>query len=313
MNDENIRIEGQGEELPQARYEGPDYAIRGTAADGQVLAFAVSTARMVEEARRRHHTKPVVTAALGRCMSAVSMMSLQLKGKDEEISIQIKGSGPIGGISVVANGEGDVRGYAEVPDVELPLNKKGKLDVAEALGIGVMSIVKDLGLKEPYVGSTHLVTSEIAEDLAYYFTASEQIPSAVALGVLVNPDESVWTSGGYMLQLPPGASDEVAEMLQERCQNFPQLTTFLAEGHTPEEVLEALLEGLDLQIMAKIPVQFKCNCNKDRVERALISIGEKDLQSLIDEGKDVDMNCHYCGQAYHFTIDEVKELLKKAR
>ena len=309
MSEENM----QEEIMEKGRYEGPDYAIRGTAADGQVLAFAVSTARMVEEAHDRHGTSPVITAALGRLLSAVSMMSLQLKGEEEEISIQIKGSGPVGGLSVVANGAGDVRGYAEVPDVDLPLNAKGKLDVASALGIGVMSIVKDLGLKEPYVGSTHLVTSEIAEDLAYYYTASEQIPSAVALGVLVNPDGSVWTSGGYMLQLLPGASDEVAEMLQNRCQNFPQLTTFLAEGHTPDEVLEELLEGLDFQVMAKAPVRFQCNCNKDRVERALISIGEKDLQSLIDEGKDVDMNCHYCGKTYHFTIDEVKELLKKAR
>ncbi len=290
-----------------------DYVIRGTACDGQVLAFAATTSHMVEEARRRHHTKPVVTAALGRTMTAAAMMGLQLKQDSEDISIQIKGSGPIGGISAVSDGAGNVRGYAENPDVELPLNKKGKLDVAEAIGIGVMSIVKDLGLKEPYVGSTHLVTSEIAEDLAYYFTASEQVPSAVALGVLVNPDESVWTSGGYILQLLPGATDEVAEMLQERCTSFPQLTTYLAEGHTPEEVLNSLLEGLDFELMARVPVRFKCNCTRDRVERALISIGEKDLVSLIEEGEDVDMTCHYCGQGYHFTIDEVKQMLEKAR
>lgn len=296
---------------PQSELE--DYVVRGTAADGQVLAFAATTSHLVDEARRRHKTKPVVTAALGRTMTAAAMMSLQLKGEHEDISIQVKGSGPIGGISAVADGSGNLRGYAEVSDVELPLNAKGKLDVAGAVGIGVMSIVKDLGLKEPYVGSTHLVTSEIAEDLAYYFTASEQVPSAVALGVLVNPDESVWTSGGYILQLLPGASDEVAELLQERCTSFPQLTTYLAEGHSPEEVLQALLEGLNPELMAKVPVRFKCNCDRDRVERALISIGEKDLVSLIEEGEDVEMNCHYCGQSYRFTIEEVKELLQRAR
>ena len=296
---------------PQSELE--DYVVRGTAADGQVLAFAATTSHLVDEARRRHKTKPVVTAALGRTMTAAAMMSLQLKGEHEDISIQVKGSGPIGGISAVADGSGNLRGYAEVSDVELPLNAKGKLDVAGAVGIGVMSIVKDLGLKEPYVGSTHLVTSEIAEDLAYYFTASEQVPSAVALGVLVNPDESVWTSGGYILQLLPGASDEVAELLQERCTSFPQLTTYLAEGHSPEEVLQALLEGLNPELMAKVPVRFKCNCDRDRVERALIIIGEKDLVSLIEEGEDVEMNCHYCGQSYRFTIEEVKELLQRAR
>ncbi|MBO6159533.1 MAG: Hsp33 family molecular chaperone HslO [Firmicutes bacterium] len=290
-----------------------DRVIRGVAAGGQVLAFAAVTTDMVEEARLRHGLSPVMSAALGRTMTAAAMMGLQLKSAEEEISIQIKGNGPAGGVYAVCNGEGHVRGYVDVPRVDLPLNAKGKLDVARAIGIGVLSIVKDLGLKEPYVGSTHLVTSEIAEDLAYYFTVSEQVPSAVALGVLVHPDESIWTSGGYMIQLLPGASDEVAELLQQRCQAFPQLTTYLAQDHTPEEVLSTLLDGMDFELLQTLPVSFKCNCDKDRVERALISIGAKDLQSLIDENEPVEMTCHYCNRKYNFTIDEVKELLKKAK
>lgn len=288
-----------------------DYVLRGTAADGQILAFAAVTSEMVEEARRRHGTSPVASAALGRTMTAAAMMACQLKNAKEELTIQIEGSGPLERIIVTANGAGDVRGYVKQPRVDLPLNAKGKLDVAEAVGLGVMSITKDLGLREPYVGSTHLVSSEIAEDLAYYFTASEQIPSAVALGVMVNKDESVWTAGGYIFQMMPGASDEIAEKLQNKVTSFPSISKYLAEGHTPEELLEDMLGEFDYHTLDKVDVRFQCNCTRDRVSSALMSIGEKDLKELIEEGETIEMSCHFCNEKYYFSVEEMQKMLAK--
>jgi len=288
-----------------------DYVIRGTAADGQILAFACTTREMTEEARVRHGLSNVATAALGRAMAGVAMMGAQLKDEGETISIQIQGNGPLQGLAAVSDGAGHVRGYVENPDVQLPLREDGKLDVARAVGLGVMNVVKDLGLREPYIGSTHLVSSEIAEDLAYYYAASEQVPCAVALGVLLYPDLTVWQAGGYMIQLLPGCSEETAILLEERVKAFPQLTTFLAEGHTPEEVLQSILGDMGLEIMARQPVCFKCNCNRERVGAALMSIGKKDLQSLIDEGEPVEMSCHMCGEKYQFSIDEMKNMMTK--
>ena len=288
-----------------------DYVLRGTAADGQILAFAAVTSEMVDEARRRHGTTPVATAALGRTMTASAMMACQLKGAKESLTIQIEGSGPIGKIITIADGTGAVRGYVKEPNVDLPLNSKGKLDVAEAVGIGVMSITKDLGLREPYVGSTHLISSEIAEDLAYYFTASEQIPSAVALGVLVNKDQSVWTAGGYIFQMMPGASDEIAEKLQNKVVSFGSISKYLAEGHTPEELLEDMLGEFDYHTLDKVDVRFECNCTRDRVSSALMSIGEKDLTELIEEGESIEMSCHFCNEKYNFSVEEMKEMLEK--
>lgn len=285
-----------------------DYVIRGTAAGGQILAFAADTTALTEEARRRHGTTPTATAALGRTLTAAVMMGCQLKNEAETLTIQIEGAGPIGKVTAIADGIGRVRGYVNNPSVELPLNEKGKLDVAGAVGIGVMSITKDLGLKEPYTGSTHLVTSEIAEDLAYYFTVSEQIPSAVSLGVMVNKDGSVWTAGGFILQMMPGASDETAEKLQERVLAFPRVTEYLAEGHTPEELLKELLGDMDLVIMEKKDTEFRCNCSRERVSAALISIGAEELQELIDSNEPIEMGCHFCNEKYVFTPDEMKSL-----
>ena len=285
-----------------------DYVIRGTAADGQVLAFACDTTEMVEETHRRHQTTNTATAAIGRTMSAAAMMAAGLKEEHESITINIEGDGPIGRVIAQATGAGCVRGYVDHPEVDLPLNKKGKLDVGGAIGLGVMSIEKDLGLKEPYIGSTHLVSSEIAEDLAYYFTVSEQIPSAVSLGVLANEDGSVWKSGGYIIQLLPGASEEIADELQKRVEAFPQLTHFLAEGHTPEEVLETLLEGMGYETLGKVDMRFQCFCNKHKVEGALVSIGKEDLDSLIADGKTIEMTCHFCNEKYYFTVPELKAL-----
>ncbi|MBR2262966.1 MAG: Hsp33 family molecular chaperone HslO [Firmicutes bacterium] len=290
-----------------------DYMIRATAADGQIAAYAAVTTQTVEEARRRHGTSPVITAALGRTMTAAALMGWQLKDENESITIQIDGNGPVERIVAVSNCNGEVKGYVHHPDVDLPLNDKGKLDVGGAVGLGVMSIIKDIGLKEPYIGRTHLVSSEIAEDLAYYFTTSEQVPSAVALGVLVRKDQTVWTAGGFILQMMPGASDETAEALQEIVSNFMPVTEYFAMEHTPEELLDVLLSDFGYHILDKKEICFHCDCNKDRVSRALLSVGEAELQQMIDEGETIEMSCHYCGDKYYFTVEEMKALLAQGK
>ncbi len=289
-----------------------DYVLRGMAANGQILCFAADTSELTEDARLRHQMKPLASVALGRTMAAAAMMACQLKKSEEMLTIQIEGNGPIEKIEVIADGAGRVRGYVNKPELEMPLNSKGKLDVAGALGIGVMSITKDLGLKDPYTGSTHLITSEIAEDLAYYFTVSEQLPSAVALGALVNKDESIWAAGGYILQMMPGALDETAEKLQERVLAFPSVTEYLAQGHTPEELLQDLLGDMGLVLTDKKEVNFSCSCNHEKVSAALLSIGAKDLQELIDEGEPVEMGCHFCNEKYVFSLEDLKELHQAA-
>ena len=290
-----------------------DYMIRATAADGQILAFAAVTSEMVEEARRRHHMSPVASAALGRTMTAAAMMGWQLKTKTDTLTIQVDGDGPLERIVAVANNQGEIKGYVHHPEVELPLNAKGKLDVGGAVGLGVMSIIHDIGMKEPYIGRTHLVSSEIAEDLAYYYTASEQIPSAVSLGVLVRKDQSIWTSGGFILQMMPGASDETAEALQEIVTDFMPVTEYLAMGHTPEELLDVLLSDFGYHILEKQEIRFHCDCDRDRVTRALLSVGREELESMIEEGEPIEMSCHYCGEKYIFQIDEIKKLLEEAQ
>lgn len=286
-----------------------DSMVRATAAEGEILAFAACTADLVEEARQRHGMTPVVSAALGRTMTAAAMMGWQMKGEKDLLTIQIEGSGPIGGLVAIADSKGNVKGYANNPQVDLPLNSKGKLDVATAVGIGVMSVIRDIGLKEPYTGQTHLVTSEIAEDLAYYFTASEQVPSAVSLGVLVNRDQSIWTAGGFILQMMPGAKDETAQQLQDKVSAFMPVTEYLAAGHTPVELMHDLLGEFGVEILETHPVGFQCNCTRERVEKALVSIGRQELSQLIEEGEPVEMRCHYCNEAYQFTIEELKELV----
>ena len=287
-----------------------DYMLRATAANGQILAFACTTRETVEEARRRHETSPVVTAALGRCMTAAAMMGWQMKGEKDRLTLRVDGNGPIERINVEANPFGEICGSVNNPWVDLPLNAKGKLDVAKAVGIGVMSIIKDIGLREPYCGQTHLITSEIAEDLAYYFTASEQIPSAVSLGVLVDRDYTVKCAGGFIFQMMPGASDEVAEQLQNKVIAFPSVTKYYAEGHTPEELLEELLGDMGLLINEKHEIRFQCNCSRETVTRALISIGENDLRDLAND-EETTLRCSKCNEAYTFTQAEMLELADK--
>lgn len=290
-----------------------DYMIRTTAANAQIRAFAATTKDLVDTARTTHQTSPVITAALGRLLTGGVMMGAMLKGDDDLLTLQISCDGPLKGMTVTADSKGQVKGYALEPQVMLPPSRAGKLDVGGAVGNGVLRVIKDMGLKEPYVGQTDLQSGEIAEDLTYYFATSEQVPSSVGLGVLMEKDNTVKQAGGFIIQLMPFTEDEVIDRLEENLKKFSSVTTVLDEGKTPEEMLEMLLCGLDVIVTEKIPVSFQCNCSKKRVEKALISIGKKELQEMIEEGKEIEVNCHFCNTAYHFTVEELKELLKSSK
>lgn len=289
-----------------------DYIVRATAADGQIRAFAATTRDLVETARSAHNTSPVATAALGRLLTAGAMMGIMMKGEDDLLTLRVEGDGPIGGLLVTADSRGDVKGYAFHPDVMLPPNEKGKLDVGGALGIGVLSVIRDIGLKEPYVGQTILVSGEIAEDLTYYYATSEQVPSSVALGVLMNKENTVRQAGGFIIQLLPGASDEMIDKLEARLGEIAPITALLDQGKTPEEILNDLLGDFGLEILDRIPTRFHCDCEKSRVARAIISIGKKEISDMIEEGKPIEVSCHFCNRIYTFTVDELKEMLERA-
>ena len=290
-----------------------DYIVRGTAANGQIRCFAITSRNLVEEARSRHQTSPVITAALGRLLSGGAMMGAMMKGEKDLLTLQIQCSGPIGGLTVTAKSDGTVKGYVNNPDVMLPPNSKGKLDVAGAVGVGFMDVIKDMGLKEPYVGQVALQTSEIAEDLTYYFATSEQVPSAVGLGVLMNKDNTVRQAGGFIVQLMPFAEESTIAKLEENVQKITSVTNLLEKGHTPESLLEKVLEGFDMEINEKVPTEFYCNCSRERVEKALISIGRKELNEMIQEGKSIEMNCHFCNKNYNFTVEDLKRIIRECK
>ena len=266
-----------------------DYIVRATAAEGQVRAFAATTKELVETAREHHNTSPVATAALGRLLTAGAMMGSMMKNETDMLTLQVRGDGPLGGITVTADSKGDVKGYVNNPDVMLP-PKNGKLDVGGAVGIGLLQVIKDMGLKEPYSGQTILVSSEIAEDLTYYFANSEQVPSSVGLGVLMEKDNTVECAGGFIIQMMPFASDEVITALEERLKDFTSVTSHLDKGETPEDMMAELFEGMDMTIEDKIPTEFYCNCSKERVSRAVVSVGKKELTDMIEEGKPIEVN-----------------------
>ena len=276
-----------------------DYIIRAIAANDQIRAFAAVTTETVETARQDHNTSPVATAALGRLLTAGAMMGTMMKGDKDILTLQIKAGGPLEGITVTADSKGRVKGYVGNPDVCIPANSKGKLDVAGAVGVGFMNVIKDMGLKEPYVGQVALQTSEIAEDLTYYFATSEQVPSAVGLGVLMNKDNTVRQAGGFIVQLMPFAEESTIAKLEENVQKITSVTNLLEEGHTPESLLEKVLEGFDMEINEKVPTEFYCN--------------RKELNEMIQEGKDIEMNCHFCNKNYEFTVEELKEILRKCK
>ena len=290
-----------------------DYIIRATAANDQIRAFAAVTTNMVETAREHHNTSPVATAALGRLLTAGAMMGAMMKGEKDVLTLQIKAGGPLQGITVTADSQGNVKGYVGNPDVCIPANSKGKLDVAGAVGPGFLTVIKDMGLKEPYSGQVMLQTCEIAEDLTYYFATSEQVPSAVGLGVLMNKNNTVRQAGGFIVQLMPFAEEDVISRLEQNVQKINSVTSLLEEGHTPESLLEKVLEGFDMQINEKTDTRFHCNCSKERVEKALISIGRKELNEMIQEGKPIEMNCHFCNTNYNFTVEELKEILRRCK
>ncbi|HIV33954.1 MAG TPA: Hsp33 family molecular chaperone HslO [Candidatus Blautia intestinigallinarum] len=290
-----------------------DYIVRGIAADGQIRAFAAVTTQTVETAREDHNTSPVATAALGRLLTAAGMMGAMMKGEKDVLTLQIKADGPLGGITVTADSQGNVKGYVGNPQVLLHANAKGKLDVAKAVGQGFLNVIKDMGLKEPYSGQTMLQTGEIAEDLTYYFATSEQVPSSVGLGVLMERDNTVRQAGGFIVQLMPFAQEETIAKLEANLSKITSVTALLDQGDGPEDLLRRLLGNLDLEITDHLPVRFHCSCSKERVEKALISIGSKELQEMIDEGKPVELNCHFCNTNYSFTVEELKKILQKCR
>ena len=285
-----------------------DYIVRAAAADGAVRAFAITSAELTEQARLRHQTSPVISAALGRLLAAGAMMGVMMKGEKDLLTLQIMSSGPVKGLVVTADSAGNVKGYPQVPDVELPPNAMGKLDVGGAVGSGIVRVIKDLGLKEPYVGTTELQTGEIAEDLTYYFASSEQVPSSVGLGVLVDTDCSVRQAGGFILQLMPQAGDEVIGQLEKNISGLRPVTDMLEQGLQPEGILEELLNGLEMEIMDRLPVQFQCNCSKERVWKALASIPERDISSMVEDGEPVEVKCQFCNTAYQFDVEELREM-----
>jgi molecular chaperone Hsp33 len=286
-----------------------DTIIRGIAADGQIRAFAASTGNLCEEARQRHNMSPIGAVALGRLLTGGAMMGAMMKNDADIVTIKINGDGPIGSMTVTADPRGNVKGYVANPQVMLPL-KDGKLDIAGALGIGVLSVIKDIGLKEPYVGDTILVTSEIGDDLTYYFATSEQVPSSVALGVLMNKDNTVAQAGGFIIQLMPNATEEVISKLEAAVGQIKSVTALLKEGKTPEDILRLVLKDFDFELLDSIDARFYCNCSKDRVSKAIMSIGAKDIQEMIDDGKPIDVNCHFCNTNYTFSVEELEQMLE---
>lgn len=284
--------------------------VRATAADAQIRAFAVTSRELTEAARAAHNTSPVVTAALGRLMAGALMMGGMLKGEKDILTLQVRGAGPVHGITATADAAGHVKGYADNPQAMMPPNSVGKLDVGGVIGAGVLHVMKDMGMKEPYVSTITLQTGEIADDLTYYFAASEQVPSVVALGVLMNRDNTVRQAGGFIVQLMPFTSEEIIGRLEEKLTKITSVTELLEEGKTPEELLESVLGEFGLEITDRMPVSFRCDCSRERVEKVLLSLGKKDLQEMIDEGKEVELHCHFCNRNYTFSVEEVERLMK---
>jgi molecular chaperone Hsp33 len=286
-----------------------DYLLRATAMNGKVRAFAVQATSIVEELRRRHHTTPTATAALGRTVAAGLMMGAMLKG-EEKLTLQVKGDGPLGQIVVDANAYGEVRGYVDHPEAELPLNAKGKLDVAGVVGTeGFIYVIKDQGLKEPYRGSTPIVSGELAEDFTYYFAKSEQTPSVVALGVLVDRDQTIKASGGFIIQLLPGMTDEEINQMEAMLSQLKPITTLLDEGATLEQILSSIVS--DVVVLDRLDVQFKCQCSRERVEKTLISLGRSELEAILQEDGNAEVICHFCNEPYVFEGEQLQQLISR--
>lgn len=287
-----------------------DYIVRATAAQQQLRVFAITSRDLVEQGRKIHNTSPVATAALGRLLTAGAMMGSMMKGNKDVLTLQIECGGPIGGVTVTADANANVKGYVNQPNVIIPANKDGKLDVSGAIGPGFLNVIRDIGLKEPYNGQVHLVSGEIAEDLTYYYATSEQIPSSVGLGVLLDKENFVKQAGGFIIQVMPFAEDEVIDKVEESLKHIHSVTSLLEQGMTPEDMLHHLLGDLDLEILDRMPAQYACNCSKERVAKAIASIGKADLEDMIQAGETIETNCQFCGSHYYFTTEELKSFLK---
>ncbi len=286
-----------------------DYIIRAMAANGQIRAFAATTKELTEKARQIHNTSPVATAALGRLLCAGAMMGVTMKGENDLTTLSIKGDGPLGGLTVTADSKGGVKGYVNNPSFVNPANFYGKFDVGGAIGYGTLTVIKDIGLKEPYSGQVGLMTGEIAEDLTYYFATSEQIPTSVGLGVLMNKENTVRQAGGFIIQLMPFADDEVINKLEAKINNISSVTTMLDEGMSPEDILTYILGDMGLEITDNTAVEYRCSCSRERVRKAIVSIGKKDIQEMINDNKPIEVNCHFCNTNYEFSVDELKKML----
>ncbi|MFC4558574.1 Hsp33 family molecular chaperone HslO [Virgibacillus kekensis] len=289
-----------------------DYLIKATTYNGMIRAYAATSTSTVEEARRRQDTWATASAAMGRTITVTAMMGAMMKG-DDSLTVKIEGHGPIGVIVADGNAKGEVRGYVTNPHVDFDLNKRGKLDVARAVGTeGNMSVVKDLGLKDYFTGQVPIVSGEISEDFTYYFANSEQIPSAVGAGVLVNPDHTILAAGGFIVQVMPGADEEVVTKLEEKIQAFPAISTLIREGNTPQQILERLFGKEDLKIHETLPITFKCKCSRERVERAITGLGNEEIEKMINEDHGAEATCHFCNEVYQFSEKELEELKESA-
>lgn len=293
--------------------DNKDYIVRASLANDSVRAFAISSTHLVAEARERHRTLPVVTAALGRLLSAGAIMGSMMKGDKDIVTISLKGDGPAGYITVTADSHGHVKGFPGNPNVDIPRKYAGKLDVGTAVGRGLLTVSYDLGLKEPYSGQVEIQTGEVAEDLAYYFTVSEQLPSAVGLGVMVDTDSSVKHAGGFIVQLLPDAPEDVIELLEKKLANLEPVTTMMEQGMTPEEMLLHIFEGVDIEFTERHDVKFYCDCSKEKVKRALAAISDKDLQDIVNDDEDIEIKCYFCNTAYKFSIADIKDILSSRK
>lgn len=290
-----------------------DYIVRAVAADKQIRAFAITSREMVETARQHHNTSSVATAALGRLLTGGAMMGVMMKGEKDMLTLMMKGDGPINGVTVTADSKGNVKGYVGNPNVLIPANYAGKLDVGAAIGYGTLTVIKDMGLKEPYVSQVPLGTSEVAEDLTYYFASSEQVPSAVGLGVLMSKDNTVKQAGGFIVQLMPFADEEVINKLEERVNNISSVTEMLEKGMTPEDILKEVMGDMDVEFTDKIETGFVCNCGKEKIAKALASISKKDMDEIINDGKEIEVKCDFCNTTYKFSVEELQTLRKQFR
>jgi molecular chaperone Hsp33 len=305
--------ENNDQEYHQNKDQNEDYLVKALCLGGKVRIYAVRTTQLVAECQTRHDTWAATTAALGRTLSVGAMMGAMLKG-NEKLTIRVQGGGPIGKILVDANGRGEVRGYVDHPHINFPLNEEGKLDVGKAVGKeGFIYVTKDLGMKEPYQGSSSIVSGEIGEDFTVYFAQSEQTPSAVAVGVMVNPDHTVKASGGYIIQLLPGVTDEFITNLEKRLGSIPPVSTMVDLGFTPEKMIETVFVDEDIQWLDRMPITYTCHCSEERVKQTLISLGLEQLQQIIDEDGEAEVNCHFCNSSYHLSQPQLEQLTKEIK